>query len=332
MTGGWFYFLPIVFIIAMLSFGFTPMLAVIYSIFSIIAIYLIKMAVDYFRALPAKRPSVGKLSNEIGNTMLEALEDGGKGAVPVALACATAGIIVGVITQSGLGFKIGTFAMNISGGQLMPVLILTMITSLVLGMGIPTTANYIITATIAAPAILGIMAADSGMTAREFVTANPEAALSAHMFAFYFGVAADLTPPVALAAYAGAAIAHSDPMKTAVKAFMIGIGKYLVPYMFVYYPVLLLIGVDSLQGALLCALMLVFTVATIYSVNAGTIGYLFGKTPPALRVVYILAGLAMVAPPIPVKLAGLAVFIVFATWQWFKSRSRRQNPWEESTS
>jgi TRAP transporter 4TM/12TM fusion protein len=316
---GWFYFLPLVLIIALLAMGYTPMLAVIYAIFLVVAIFLFNAVRNLLRQ-PVLERRPARAAQEVGNTLLAALEDGGKGAVPVALACACAGIIVGVVTQTGLGFKFGNFALSVSGGNLFPILILTMLTSLVLGMGIPTTANYIITATITAPAILGIMAADAGMTVREFITQRPEIALSAHMFAFYFGVAADLTPPVALAAYAGAAIAKSEPMKTALNAFLIGIGKYMVPYFFIYYPVLLLIGVDSAAGAGMLVLMLVFTVGAIYSINAGTIGYLFGRTPAYLRIAYIIAGLAMVAPPIPVKLAGLGAFLLFAAWQWWRQR------------
>jgi TRAP transporter 4TM/12TM fusion protein len=320
---GWFYFLPLVLIVLLLVMGYTPMLAVIYAIFLVILIYLYTTVREYFSKEASAR-NAKKMGRQIWDTMLASLEDGGKGVVPVAMACACAGIIVGVVTQTGLGFKFGNFALSVSGGNLFPILILTMLTSLVLGMGIPTTANYIITATITAPAILGIMASDAGITVRDFIIQHPETALSAHMFAFYFGVAADLTPPVALAAYAGAAIAKSEPMKTALNAFLIGIGKYMVPYLFIYYPVLLLIGVDSLQGVGLLLLMLVFTVGAMYSINAGTIGYLFGRTPFYLRIAYVIAGLAMVAPPIPAKIAGLGAFLIFAAWQWWNQRRNQR--------
>ena len=137
-----------------------------------------------------------------------AMQAGARGAVGVAMACATAGIIVGVVTLTGIGLKMANGLVEIAGGNLSFTLFFTMITSLILGMGVPTTANYVITSTIAAPALilLGVPI------------------LAAHLFVFYFGIVADITPPVALAAYAGAGIAKSNPFWTGVEATKLAIG------------------------------------------------------------------------------------------------------------
>ena len=157
--------------------------------------------------------------------LLDALEQGAKSALGVAIACASAGIIVGTITLTGLGLKLGSGLVSLAGGNLLLTLVFTMITSLILGMGAPTTANYIITSTIAAPAIMKL-----GVPA-----------LAAHMFTFYFGIVADITPPVALAAFAGSAIAGSNPLKTGINASKIAIAAFIIPYIFVMNPAILLI-------------------------------------------------------------------------------------------
>src|SRR5690606_14955536 len=147
--------------------------------------------------------------------------------------CACAGLIVGTITLTGLGLKLGNGLVALSGGNLLLTLFFTMITSLILGMGAPTTANYVITSTIAAPALvlLGVPV------------------LAAHMFTFYFGIIADVTPPVALAAFAGSAIAKSNPLKTGVQASKLAIAAFIIPYMFVLNPAILLIDTTPMQIA-----------------------------------------------------------------------------------
>ncbi len=148
----------------------------------------------------------------------DGFELGARNAVGVALACASAGIIIGAITLTGLGLKLGNGLVELAGGNLLLTLVFTMITSLILGMGVPTTANYIITSTIAAPALIQL-------------GVHP---LAAHMFVFYFGIVADITPPVALAAYAGAGIAKSNAFWTGVTSTKLAIGAFLTPYIFVY--------------------------------------------------------------------------------------------------
>ncbi|MGE5677663.1 MAG: TRAP transporter permease, partial [Pseudomonadota bacterium] len=210
----WFLLAPIIVIVYMLMSGTTPIKAALYGIGSAII--------------------VGNIRKETRMNLkifLEALEMGAKGALGVAIACACAGIIVGTVTLTGLGLKMGNGLVALAGGQLIPTLVLTMISSLILGMGAPTTANYIITSTIAAPALLKL-------------GVHP---LTAHMFVFYFGIIADITPPVALAAFAGSAIAKSDPIKTGINASKIAIAAFLIPYMFVLNPQILLINTTGLQ-------------------------------------------------------------------------------------
>jgi TRAP transporter 4TM/12TM fusion protein len=202
-------FVPLIAIIYILTEGFTPSRAALVGlVLSVVAGALKK----------ATRMSVPEIFN--------ALETGARGALGVAIACATAGIIVGVVTLTGLGLKMANGLIDLSGGYMLPTLFFTMITSLILGMGVPTTANYVITATMCAPAVvmLGV----------------PK--LAAHLFVFYFGIIADITPPVALAAYAGAGIARANPFKTGVTASKLAIAAFIIPYIFVLNPAMVLIG------------------------------------------------------------------------------------------
>ena len=167
--------------------------------------------------------------------VLHALISGGMGAIEVATACACSGIIIGIIAISGVGLAFSSFVLDLSMGILPLALFWTMIGSIILGMGVPTTAQYIITSTLAAPALAGM-----GISMQ-----------SAHLFCLYFGVLADVTPPVALATYAAAGIARSDPLKTGFTALATAAAGFVVPYMFVYNPYLMLQGgsvVDTVVG------------------------------------------------------------------------------------
>ena len=152
--------------------------------------------------------------------------NGSKGILGVLIACATAGIIIGVVTKTGVGLKMATALLDLAGGHLMPAMVFTMLTSLILGMGVPTTANYVITSTIAAPALIQM----------------DVPVLAAHMFVFYFGIVADITPPVALAAYAGSGISGGDPLRTGINASKLAIAAFIIPYIFVLSPEILMIN------------------------------------------------------------------------------------------
>ncbi len=316
LKGGWFYFIPIIVLIYMLAKGHTPILAAVYSTAVVMAIMVVR---PILKNLRSKEKPWKEVAKEIAKGFIEALNSGGRGVVAVAMACACAGIVVGVVTLTGLGFKVANMALSISQNQLLPILILTMMVSLILGMGVPTTANYIITSTIAAPAIVMFMAKGFGMNVRDFLTTYPELVLPAHMFVFYFGVAADLTPPVALAAYAGSAIAGSDPWKTGINAAKIGIGKYLVPYVFIYAPCLLLIGINSIFDVLKLVAIVLIVAIGIVAINVGTIGYLLRDCGKGTRVASLILGGLMLSPNWIARLLGLAGFLAIVLNQWKNS-------------
>ena len=189
-----------------------------------------------------------------------------RGIISVAIACGMAGIIIGVVTLTGLGLKLGAGLVALAHGKLFITLLLTMISSIILGMGAPTTANYLITSTITATAIVHCLYGGTAPT--------PEQLLPAHMFAFYFGIIADVTPPVALAAIAGAAIAKAKPMRTAVNATKLAIGAFIVPYMFIYNPAMLMIGADTLS-----ILRIALTaIVGMFGLSVALEGYAFAPT------------------------------------------------------
>jgi TRAP transporter 4TM/12TM fusion protein len=230
---------------------------------------------------------------------------GARNALGVVIACAAAGMIVGTVTLTGLGLKLANGLIELAHGQLLPTLMFTMLTSLVLGMGAPTTANYVITSTIAAPALLKL-----GVPA-----------IAAHMFAFYFGIVADLTPPVALAAMAGAGIAKANPLKTAVESTKLAIAAFLVPYFFVYSPSLLLLGnvpwthtLRVVGGALLGMLGL----------GAGVEAWLITNTTGIERLLLLVGGLSLIHPSVTTDVIGL-VFIG-AVYFMQKVRVARKRP------
>lgn len=235
--------------------------------------------------------------------ILGAMEAGAKGAVGVACACACAGMIVGVVTLTGFGLKIAEVIVLISKGKLIPTLFLTMISSIILGMGLPTTAKYIVLATMAVPAItkLGVNL------------------MSAHLFILYFGVVADVTPPVALAAYAGAGIAGANSMKTGFQAFKLAIGAFIIPYIFVINPHLIM--VDSVVGTTVNWLPITAAIPTIVTALIGTIclagtveSYLFGNLKIWQRVILLGAAFALLDPKLLTDAIGLgALAVIFVT-------------------
>jgi len=199
--------IPVLVVIATLLMKYTPLRSGFIGIVAVIVISMIK---------PHTRMGI--------RDMLKACEEGARGALGVALACALVGFIVGTSSLTSLGLTISNNIIDISGGNLLLTLMLSMVACLVLGMGLPTTANYIVCSTIIAPALIGMKVLP----------------LAAHMFVFYFGIMADLTPPVCLAAFTGAGIAGADPAKTGFTATKIALCSYIMPYMFVYNPMLLL--------------------------------------------------------------------------------------------
>ncbi len=281
-----YLFLPLVGIIYFLVEGATPIKAALYGLGLAVAASFIR-----------------KDTRLSFKDFLEALETGARNALGVSVACACAGIIVGTITLTGLGLKLGNGLIGLSGGNLVLTLVFTMISSLILGMGAPTTANYIITSTIAAPAIvmLGVPV------------------LAAHMFTFYFGIIADITPPVALAAFAGSAIAKSDPLKTGIQASKLAIAAFIIPYVFVFNPALLLINTTPLQ-----VIQIVITsVLGMVGIGAAMEGYFITNANKFERIAFLIGGLMLVDPGAVTDVIGLVIMGLMFVYQ--KRKAAKKN-------
>lgn len=270
--------LPLVVIVYLLVTGYTPMRAALYAIgLTIVCACLRKNTRITFRQV------------------VQGLVDGSQAVLGVLIACASAGIIIGVVTKTGVGLKLATALLDLAQGKMIPAMFFTMITSLILGMGVPTTANYVITSTIAAPALVQMKVP----------------VLAAHMFAFYFGIVADVTPPVALAAYAGSGIAGSDPIKTGVTAAKLAIAAFVVPYIFVLAPQLLMI--DATPVTILVAM--ITAIVGMWGLSLAMIGFCQHPLNPMQRVIFFIGGLCLIIPGMFTDAAGLAILIVGFLWQ-----------------
>ena len=265
--------IPLVVIIYLLVSGYTPMRAALFAIIlSIVASFLKKST----RMKPIE--------------IIKGLEKGAKSVLGVLVACASAGIIIGIVTKTGVGLKLASALLSFSGGIMILTMFFTMITALLLGMGVPTTANYVITSTIAAPALMQM-----GIPI-----------LAAHMFVFYFGIIADVTPPVALAAYAGAAISGGNALKTGVNASKLAIAAFIIPYIFVLSPVLLMIDATPLN----LIASLITAIFGMVALSSSLIGYLVTDMKFFERVILFFAGLLMIIPETMTDLIGFAVLII----------------------
>ena len=233
---------------------------------------------------------------ETFKTIGASLEAGGKGTITVAVACAVAGCISGCITATGLASKLITGIVAVSQNSVFFALFLTMLCCIVLGMGVPTTANYCIMAATTAPILIKM-----GLPA-----------VSAHFFVFYFGIVADITPPVALAAYAGSAIAKSNPMKTGVNATKLAIAAFIVPYVFAFSPALLF---DNISGVLEVVQIALTAIIGIFGVSAGLEGYIFTKAPIWQRVLLIAGGLSLIYPGALTDIIGIGVIALMLVVQ-----------------
>ena len=235
--------------------------------------------------------------------ILDALEGGARGSITVAVACGVAGIISGCITVTGLASKLLSTIVSLSGGHMIIALALTMLCCIVLGMGVPTTANYCIMAATCAPIL---MDPSIGVTK-----------MAAHFFVFYFGIVADITPPVALAAYAGSAIAKADPMKTGVNATKLAIAAFIVPYIFAMNPQMLFVDVSSaLQVVQIC----ISALLGIFGVAAALNGFLYRPIPALLRVAMAVGGLGMMIPGTATDIAGFVLVVGIVLYQRFSAR------------
>lgn len=232
--------------------------------------------------------------------ILEALEQGGKSAITVGAACGVAGIISGAITMTGLANDLINAIVGVAGSHLIIALILTMICCIVLGMGVPTTANYCIMAATTAPILIRM-----GVPT-----------MAAHFFVFYFGIVADITPPVALAAYAGSAIAKSNPMKTAFQASKLAIAAFIVPYMFCYNPAMLLIDTNPLAVAFIC----VTSILGVFGLAAALEGYCFTDMNIVVRLIIAVGGLMLIHPATLTDLLGLLLLTLGLVYLFIDSK------------
>jgi TRAP transporter 4TM/12TM fusion protein len=282
-----YLFLPVIVLVALMSFGFTPAYA---ACFAILAALLVSMFRKDTRFTPA--------------SFLDALGSGSKNTIGVAMACAIAGIVVGIVSLTGLGQVLIAVLLSVANNSLFLALVLTMVACLILGMGIPTTANYVIMATITAPIVVRM-----GVPV-----------LAAHMFVFYFGIVADITPPVALAAYAGAAIAKANPIKTGITATRLAITAFIIPYIFVFNPSMLFI--DSTVFEVIR--IVVSSCIGMFGLAIGLEGYMVKPINIIERLMAIAGGLLLIDPGLFSDLAGLILIALVVLIQLIGAK--RQKP------
>ncbi len=239
----------------------------------------------------------------MANDFLGALESGAKNTISVGLACATAGIIAGVVTMTGIGQILITGIVKLAGNYTIVGLFLTMLACIILGMGVPTTANYVIMATTCAP-ILTKMGIEP---------------IAAHMFVFYFGIVADITPPVALAAYAGAAIAKSNPMKTGLTATKLAIAAFVVPYVFALSPAMLFVNTTAIEVVQITLTALI----GMFAISMGLIGHLGKKILWPLRLLSLAAGIALIDPALVTDIIGFSVIAVIVVIQLLAAKKEK---------
>ena len=279
-----YLFLPVVVLVAMMSFGFTPAYA---ACFGILTAFIVSFFSKDTRFSPA--------------TFTDALTGGARNTIGVAIACAVAGIVVGIVSLTGIGqMLIGELIaivnlpfFKMTGTSLFVALFFTMIACLILGMGVPTTANYVIMATITAPMVM--------RTGEEMGIGIP--VLAAHMFVFYFGIVADITPPVALAAYAGSAIAKSNPIKTGINATRLAITAFIIPYIFIFNPAMLFIDTTPFK----VIQIIVSSCVGMFSLAAGIEGYMLRTVSWPWRIAAIAGGLMLIDPGLYTDIAGFGI-------------------------
>ncbi|MFC7405954.1 TRAP transporter permease [Georgenia alba] len=279
--------LPLVVIVGLLLSGRTPANAALWGIAAALVLSFLRKDT---RLSPA--------------ALVRVLEAGARTALPVIAACATAGIVAGTVTATGLGGKLAGGILELAQGSFLLVLLFTMVACLLLGMGLPTTANYVVTATVAAPILLN-----------EFDVPL----VAAHLFVFFFGILADITPPVCLAAYAGAGIAGANPMRSGVTALRIALVGFLVPFVFVLEPSILLVDADPLD----LALTLVTVLVGMLALASGLAGHLVVRATALERILLVVGGAALIYPAVAVSVAGMAAMAVAVLLQVTRARTPR---------
>lgn len=287
------YIIPFVTLIVMMLNGYSPFKASFYSILMLLGCHILwtrRIGMDLF-VKSAK-----------------AITEGSKAVIPIAVACAAAGIIAGTLGMTGLGSKISGLIVDASGGYVLIALILTMLTAIILGMGLPTTAAYLVLATVVAPAL-----AKMGVPP-----------LTAHLFVFFYGCVSTITPPVALASYVAAGIANADINRVGWTAFAYGITCYILPFMFVFGPGLLMSG--DVLGILLSVLS---GAIGVFAIAVAVVGYAKSAVPMGLRVIAAAAGLGLLHQGILTDLAGVAALTVVIVVGRISAKSNSHEPSSE---
>ena len=279
----WMFTIPLIILIVILIYGYSPRIAVLYTL-------LATVIMSFFRKQSRMTPS----------RILDALAKTGYNSILVACACATAGVVIGVVLLTGIGAKITSLVISLSAGSLILALPIVMLASLIFGMGLPTVVCYVLLASTVAPSLI-----DMGVTP-----------IGAHLFIFYFGMLCMVTPPVSFAAYAGAGIANADPMKTGWTAWTFALAGFLLPYMFVYNSSLLLIGsVIDITFAVLTA------VIGVICLGIGVIGYFLEKTSAGQRLIFFAAALLLIKTGLITDIAGL-ICVLTVIFLQLKSRKK----------
>jgi len=298
--------IPLVGLVYFLYIGYPPAIAAFGGIVTIVGVVILRWMLNVLLGL-VKRRRANEIRKEVWfgvKDFFGAMELGGLRSIEVAVACAAAGIVVGSLMLTGLALRFSSLIMSLSGGQPVLALVLLMVTALILGMGMPTTAAYITVAALEVPILIQM----------GFIP------IAAHMFAFYFAVISMITPPVALAAYAGAAIAGADYIKTGVTATGLGLAAFIAPFMFIYNPSLLMIGtpVEIISAFItatigVCALALSLT------------GYFLRKASMAERVLLFIAAAALIHPGLMTDLIGLGILVAVSLFELWAIRSTRRS-------
>lgn len=289
---GWHFAFPIIALIVLMVAGYSPFKSAFYSIIALMIVYILA------RLLKDK-----KLGFDIVSKTGVALKKGALDTVPIATACASAGIIAGILSITGLGSKLSGLIVQVADGRLIVALGLTMLVSLILGMGLPTTAAYLVLASVVAPALVQL-----GLPL-----------LSAHMFVFFFGCISTITPPVALASYVAAGIAGTDLNKVGWMAFKYGLVSFILPYMFVYGPSLFMIG-----SASTIITTFVLSVLGVFGIAASVVGYFKVEIQLWQRFTLFIAGILLINQGLLTDVIGAALFILIYVLVTIKAKSLKE--------
>ncbi len=278
----------------------TPQKSAALAFFSLVAIYLVQ------QGLAGKMTPAAFLKY-----LVRVFESGARGMLVIVATCACSGMIVGIINVTGLGVQLSSIALEISGGQLLPLLFLTMVASIILGMGLTVTAVYIILAVLAAPALIQI-----GVTP-----------IGAHLFVFYFGIVSGLTPPVALTSYVTAGIAKTPVFQTSFRSFLLGLVAFLIPFVWIYNPGLILVGPFSqtLYSLTMC-------IVSIIALAAGIQGYLFGAANILERAMLVSSSILIIVPDMTTTVIGGGLLLIALAVHWLRTRQLKSGALATETS